>query len=64
MKIFIKEAIFIASILLAVGATAQNDTGRDRQKRSSIRLGAEIKKDNLKKNRTRALSKSRMYMPR
>ena len=56
MKIFIKEAIFIASILLAVGATAQNDTGRDRQKRSSIRLGAEIKKDNLKKNRTRALS--------
>ena len=56
MKIFIKEAIFIASILLAVGATAQNDTGRDRQIRPSIRLGAEIKKVNLKKNRSRALS--------
>lgn len=55
-KTFIKAAIFTAGIILAASATAQNDTGKDRQKRQPIRMGAEIRKDSLKKKRTRTLS--------
>ena len=57
MKIFIKGGDF-HSEHPSWRLVRQHRTilGGDRQKRSSIRLGAEIKKDNLKKNRTRALS--------
>ncbi len=54
-KTLIKTAILIASIITTGAATAQHSEKRVKHARETIKLGAEIHRDSLKKKRNRGL---------